>query len=419
MTDQSSINQERRLKRLQAFTRESISTVAFSSSDWLADPRPLVAPVSSRLGHDMKLHREVSRFLARRIDELRRKEARLLVAAGSAIEPLALRAAAIFKVPCVRIWVNKPPPLATDTEDSVCEVQATARSAWTRDAWVIALADFVDGIYVRQRGSIASCLRARIQAAPASSTRVAVMPDYKTAATELIAAGAIGWYFASEDQDDRSAKAAPRSQGVRVDSDDRWIHDSDGWLIHCTRGCSGAWPGETEHQYQDDLLIGNASLTERTAFDTLRRIARSGMLVANTIASDKRYPVVCFSHTSLSQRLSKRTFRPHLGRWDNEPYGVAIAIEAAKRIGIQPVIYGDPKDRKLLPEENQFRFQAKGKTYDWTDEHEWRSNGSVDLTQLGRNAVRLFVPRCDEAEPLRSIHAWSVTVLARARGEDC
>ncbi len=100
--------------------------------------------------------------------------------------------------------------------------------------------------------------------------------------------------------------------------------------------------------------------------------------------------MVCFSALPLKELLQRRCFRPQLGRWDYEPYGIAIRLSVAKRLGIQPVIYGDTKDRALLPAEDQFRFHPIGKTFDWREEREWRSSESVNLAAMNPDDIRVF-----------------------------
>ncbi|EMI22465.1 hypothetical protein RMSM_00614 [Rhodopirellula maiorica SM1] len=284
---------------------------------------------------------------------------------------------------------------------------------------MIGIADRVDAVYVRPGGKIDTQLRTRIVALRDPSTRVAVIADVPSAAVKLIDQGAIGWYLTRPDREttkivDHTAPGRPEC-GASNDTD--WTRTDGQWLTHTTRGCGGPWPGQTEHQHQDELLLHHPSDDEsrRSAgngpLQTLARIVRSGVIVANAITSSKKYPVVCFSEVPLADRLRKRKFRPHLGRWDDEPYGIAIRLEAARRLGLKPVIYGDLKQRSQLAAEDQYRFQAKGKTFDWTREREWRSNRSVDLTQLDRRDVRIFLPSADEAKSLRPITDWQITLL--------
>ena len=185
--------------------------------------------------------------------------------------------------------------------------------------------------------------------------------------------------------------------------------------MHCTRGCSGPWPGETERQYRDAMLLGNDE-SDRGPLQALRRIIRSGRLIANSLASAKAWPVVCFSAAPLVPLLLSRCYRPHLKRWDYEPYGIAIRRSAAAAIAVTTVIYGDASDRSKIDDTDQFRFQAKGKTYDWTAEREWRACQDVDLRTLDPQDVRVFVATDADAASIRSTPAmqldWEISVVS-------
>ncbi len=357
--------------------------VSLSSLKRSLDSNETVAVVSSRLGHSLPIHRHVCRFLCRSLLDSRARGATLMVATGSAIEPWAVRAAEIFGVPLVRIAVDK------DAADADFFVSTNRSPALSRDQLIIQLADRVDAVYVRRGGAIAKCIAARIQRRQDASTRVAITRDAKCAATGLIAGGAIGWYFPGP------ASVIPTDNRIDFSSlasapDDAWIRTEGQWLIHCTRAPRGRWPEETPNQYRDSLILGDERCRHRESIDSLMRIVRSGRLMAGSTATKTDYPVVCFSEVSLAQLLDRRCFRPQLGRWDYEPFGVAIRLSTAKSLGIQPVVYGEPKMRATLPGRDQFRFHPVGRTFDWRVEKEWRSNGSIDLNQLGREDVRVF-----------------------------
>lgn len=342
-----------------------------------------VAVVSSRLGHNLAIHRHVCRFLCRTMLDCRARGATLIVATESAIEPWVVRAAEIFAVPLLRIAVGK------DAVDADFFVPNNPSSPLTRDQLIIQLADRIDAVHVRRGGAIAASLAARIRQRQDASTRVAITPDAKCAATSLIAGGAIGWYSP------RPASTNPTDNRIDFSAlanapDDAWIQTEGQWLIHCTRAPRGRWPEETSNQYRDALLLGDETCVHRDSIHSLLRIVRSGRLVAGSTASKSDYPVVCFSEVSLAELLERRCFRPQLGRWDYEPFGIAIRLSAARSIGIEPVLYGQPKMRATLSRRDQFRFHPIGRTFDWRVEKEWRSPGSIDLNRLSRKDVRVF-----------------------------
>lgn len=371
---------------------------------WL--DRPWIAMTSSRLGQDPILHREVCLMVRQCLIDCRRRDAILVVAVGSAIEPWAARAAELFQVPMLKIVVSDESKSEMQCCDSTLRIDADI----SRDEAVILVADRVDAVYVRRTGLIEHALLRRLELFSDTSTRVAIMSHResiakKCAGKNLVAKGAIGWW-------------AGRGESAPIEKGDStlgqlvnggWIHSENEWLVHCTRSCVGPWPGQTEHQYRDALLLGEVD-ANRTPLDTLRRIIRSKKLIANAIASAKKWPVVCFSSAPLADRLLSRCYRPHLKRWDYEPYGIAIRRKTAERLGFRSVIYGDKQDRASIDASDQYRFQAIGKTYDWTAEREWRYNSDIDLQTLDVKDVRVFVATDHDAKEIQSASPWQISV---------
>ena len=182
-------------------------------------------------------------------------------------------------------------------------------------------------------------------------------------------------------------------------------------MVHCTRACVGPWPGETKRQYQDAILLGEDECFLRSPLETLCRIIRSGTILASAIVTSSKYPVVCWSAVPLLNLLERRCFRSHVQRWDYEPFGIAVRLEVAKQLGCQPVIYGQPRDRKKLRAGDRFRFQAVGKSIDWRSEQEWRMCGSLNLLALSEQDVRVFaLDTADVRERLSQV-SWPVTLL--------
>ncbi|WP_144058191.1 hypothetical protein, partial [Novipirellula maiorica] len=110
MPDDLAANLEQRLHRLEICAAISLHASEIHPCDVLAAPDALVGITSSRLGRDPHLHRRVCQFLSRRMLDLRQSQSTLVVAAGSAIEPLAMRAAELFHVPIIRLVVPPDDP---------------------------------------------------------------------------------------------------------------------------------------------------------------------------------------------------------------------------------------------------------------------------------------------------------------------
>ena len=358
-----------------------------------------VAPVCSRLGHDALLHRHICRFLTRSLMECRARDGLLLVGCGTAIEPWALRAAELFKVEVLRIAVGK--------EVANADVSIAESDPLHRDAAIIELADRIDAAYVRPGGKIAGSLHRRIQQRNDASTRVAISPNHNCAAHELIAAGAIGWYLHTSER-----TPPPRQLTKSPIHDDQWTRIDGEWLIHCTRAPRANWPDETPRQYRDSLLIGDRDSVDRRPIDALCRIIRTGRIIAGATATRQQHPVVCFSAVRLAELLQRRCFRPQLGRWDYEPYGVAVRRTAAEKLGIQPVVYGEATMRKTLDPSDRYRFHPTGTTFDWQSEREWRSPRTVDLKLMGPDDVRIFAEDSAESRSRLVDCEWPVTYVS-------
>lgn len=367
-----------------------------------------LAITSSHLGKSAGLHAEICRYLSRSMIDARERGFVVLVAVDSAIESWAKRAAELYRVPLLLVRVSDKPETPQKRM-----LQVTGHQL-CRDRVVACLADRVDCVFARSGGKIEAALQSKLAKQSTPCVRIAVHQDAKLwkVSHALMSAGAVGLYCkkpSTQRQNIVLKRQSTRSEGMVSDNQDFDTWYSKGqWLIHCTRACNGPWPGQTQRQYQDELLLRglrSPASTERSSLDSLLRILRTRRLVASALTSCRKQPVVCFSEQPLQTLLSRRSYRSHLHRWDYEPYGIAIQMSAALRAGAAKVIYGDPKDRKKLPAKDRFRFQARGTTYDWTEEKEWRFRGDVDLKQFNDNDVRVFVHAPDEIGEISAINS--------------
>ncbi|TWU60393.1 hypothetical protein Poly51_06680 [Rubripirellula tenax] len=384
-----------RIARLESLGETSVT----QRSDVLRSTNPIVGLTSSRLGRDVFVHRRLCQFLCRSLLDCRTADASVAVAKGSAIEPWAVRAAKLFNVPLLLISVD-------ENDGDISDVVIRGMKV-SRDAAVITLSDRVDAIHVRKGGNVERHLRDRILRFRDASTRVAVSVDSGDASQGLIKDGAIGWYLGGRDEDPAPDLPLDATQLPRGPT--QWMHTDGQWLVHCTRARQGPWPGETVDQYRDAVLTDHPRATRRGPIDALQRIVQSRSLIASAVTTAKNAPVVCFSSLPMAQILQRRCFRPHLGRWDYEPFGIAIRTSALIKMGVKPVIYGQPGDRSAMHPEDRYRFQAVGKTYDWRSEREWRSKTGIDLGSLSPDDVRVFAKTSTQARD--SLHGcpWPVT----------
>jgi len=275
-------------------------------------------------------------------------------------------------------------------------------ASWCRDELAIELADRIDATFVRSGGKIMRLLCDRLERDPALTVQVFVTSANDVAAKELIARGAIGYWLKFEHRaesllDEKALKTTSSSSNEDcVAAINSLVEHPDQWLIHSTREQSGAWPGQSQQQFNDWLLLSEPSIDPSSPLETLRRIVHEKRLIGShrTTSSSS---VVCFSALPIMHWLARRKFRPHLSRWDAEPYGVALSRSAATRLGVQSVIYGDKQTLASLDAIDRWRFQSVGTTYDWKSEQEWRGAGVIDLAQFATDEVIVFVK--DTTEP--------------------
>jgi len=215
-----------------------------------------------------------------------------------------------------------------------------------------------------------------------------------------------------------SAKRSWRTlPGATID-----VPDPGDWsyLTHCTRRCDGAWPGQAQQDYVDDLLLQRPG-TQRSCCDTLARIVEQGRLIATSDGIRGGHPVVSFTATTLAELDRMRIFRAHRGRWDFEPYGICVRSVWLQKQGARPVFYGDDALWDDLTDGDRPFFQNWGKgaagrldggelAVDWTVEQEWRHEGDVQLGSVPSDSAFLFVPTEQEASRLSRISAWPVVV---------
>jgi hypothetical protein len=183
-------------------------------------------------------------------------------------------------------------------------------------------------------------------------------------------------------------------------------------LVHCTRECSGPWPGQEHHDYLDDLIFDRPS-GDHSVRNTLRRILSERRLRAVSRPVRGAAAAVSFTACPHQQLASRRTFRAHRGRWDFEPYGLAISRDWLLAQGARPVVYRDHSD--LMgndPFEQPARSQGSG-CYDWRTEQEWRHPGDIDLGSLPADSALVLVHSDDDIDALDGHGPWPVATISR------
>lgn len=394
--------------------------------------RKRTAIVSSRLGRELDRKDEFFRILRVACSQLDPQAQTLLSAEGTATHRYVKRAAELFgidhwSVHVARVhqsleqWLRQ---LAAKLKENVPENQifvspplgVTTPRYPLRDDFVMRRADQVLAIHVRSGGTIESILYEVLQKTTRPRVYLAVGSDElvgPAVAEPLMKQGAIGWYVrlqqhANSPLGEHRYRRDPQS----IRSLDQ-LPDQDRYLTHCTRSANGPWPDQSEVEFLDELILGNAT-KDRSAFAALMRILGQRRILATSEAIRNRTRVVSLTASPLDQLSSLRRYRAHRGRWDFEPYGIAIDREHLVGRGARKVIYGDESVWRTLPELDRPFFQKlgdKSNSIDWRVEREYRLLEDIDLDLVPDGQALVFVPSRQEAEHVAKVSNWPVVVM--------
>ena len=185
----------------------------------------------------------------------------------------------------------------------------------------------------------------------------------------------------------------------------------DGRLMHFTRARPGPWPGQSIYDYYGSLLNGEPGAAH-TGYDALKRILEEKLVRGSGLMTRGKVPVVSFTSLGAVSLGRLMRWRTSLARWTVEPYGLAVDKRALRRLGAQPVIYGDEEVLSKIPENARFRFQMQGRDGEaWRAEKEWRLKGNLDLSLLEPRQLCVMVPGAREAEEIESLFGLQTVIL--------
>lgn len=292
------------------------------------------------------------------------------------------------------------------------------------------------GLHVRQGGRIARLVEARL-AEPMmtpGSTIVAVKDrtiraartKRSQAALCLSDRGAVLWMH----HQGKDAIRSDASIGTRVWGCDRrgipstWMPygpassnllNSEEFLVHFTRGRQGTWPDQSQdHVFDEAIRLEWYAL--KAPLHTLQRILSTQRLIASSYLRRGSVRTVCFTAQSIRSMLEHREFQSHIGRWDWEPYGIAIRRSWLVDRGARPVRYLPGDVLSSLPIEEQAfgqPFPKDDRHRDWSIEREWRVKDDIRLCQIPADQAVVFVQSRSEAMILSSLSRWPIVFLSR------
>lgn len=165
------------------------------------------------------------------------------------------------------------------------------------------------------------------------------------------------------------------------------------YVVHWTRSCSYAWPGERLQTYYN--AVSACRNYPRNAFFTLQNIICSSTIKASSRHMPRDVRVVSFTGHSPSYFSSLMNWRSRYMEMSYEPYGIGIEKKAALQFGIRPVIY--QKNRNCSNPNERWLIQTYGKSSYWPDENEYRYPDDVDLSLFSTEQLICFCLNADEA----------------------
>jgi hypothetical protein len=232
--------------------------------------------------------------------------------------------------------------------------------------------------------------------------------------SRLMEQGAVGWLVLNPQSSKTVSglfpcqrKSTVNTHQVCMAADFLQQRTSQPWdyLVHCTRGWSGALPQESEVGYLIRLWReGKISAAEPLL--TLMKILEEGCLRGTTWLTRGLQASVSLTELPLQEVLRRRTYRSHVGRWDWEPYGLLFRRRHLPHA--RPVIYAAASEYQRMTPDDRPYFQPLDSKVDWSWEKEWRVLGDVNLREIPSNAVTVFVRNRSEAEQISRVSPFSV-----------
>jgi len=162
-------------------------------------------------------------------------------------------------------------------------------------------------------------------------------------------------------------------------------------LAHFTRSANGPWPQQLRAEYLEDLWHGGWR-ARRDAKATLSRVVESRRILASGRLIRQSFPVVSFTAVSPESIAELHRYRPHLIRWDFEPWGIVFDQDWLVKRGARPVKYLPSKAFAELEAQDKPFFQKhEPPDCDYSAEQEWRIKGDLDFSDVPPDALRLVL----------------------------
>ncbi len=291
--------------------------------------------------------------------------------------------------------------LAVPQESTTSGLHTDLRDVPLHDRVLFAMADRIHLLRVRSGGNIQRLVRCSQRSSFAGTKSITISDSAaKPCSTAKGSAAAEARFHRS------NAPSLPA---------DGPLQDPERWLVHWTREFRGPWPGESETQYHDAVLLSTA--VDHSACGTLQRILREELLRASTQAIRGGHAVVSFTAVPLREFRDRHVYRKHRRRYDFEPWGLALRKSVLLRFGAAPVCYSDARSWSDFPAEQRPWFQRRvcSAALDTEAEQEWRICGDLSLVSFSSEDLVVFVDNSSAAVALRQWCRFPVLVLPNKR----
>ncbi|MFK7737542.1 MAG: hypothetical protein AB8B50_16020 [Pirellulaceae bacterium] len=442
--------------------------LVYGHSRHFAKTARLASIVSSRLGRNAQRQPRWSYRLDRVLQEVARTDQSLLISHGTTLaRPLVhfsrqaniqrciVQAAADRQTlpnwlrslfDAKQNWEQTPDPELILLSPEVCESRNEYARAPIRDRVAVGMADQVYGLHLRGNGNISELLQRRLRSHSQNfrlgSTRILLdqseqkhlkpkqQEKAEKALNQWMKLGAVVWLLQTNQDDPEQSSGELNRLGCKQQCLNPRFREHicvqqpvlplraftqssqhvERFLVHCTRGGMEASPRESSvAKLTETWRLGEESSIH--PFSTLVQIASEARLRSSSQMTRGPNATISLSNVPVDELLARRSFQPHLGRWDWEPYGLLVRRDVLCEHGARPVVYGNEDDFMNLPPEDQAYFQPKlrsdGSQTNWECEQEWRYVGDLRLQSLPREAVYLFTRTYSQAQFLASRFPWA------------
>lgn len=332
----------------------------------------------------------------------------------------------------IRQWSERLKRLPVDSSPPNSESQSAEQRVASADFGPIMMAQRVIALSVRAKGNIENLLHLRLRTFRESACWFLAQDQLTRPLVQrrLLQAGAIGWHLKTSDQPNQrcfTQEVAVQSSTSTLETFRSVTADSmeevpapagaldERFLYHWTREPS---LNRDRLQRAGTVLSDwwlRRELPTAGPLATLWQIVTDQRLLASTKSNRAGVPVICFTECTPSHWNALRSFQSHLGRWDFQPYGLAVDRLTLLDRGTRPVIYGNDHtwpeltiaDRPFFQKTND--GESTGRS--WRYEREWRLVGDLDLKYLRPTELFIFVPTAGEARWLQGWSRWPVISL--------